>query len=549
MALVYSYIRFSTRKQLEGGSLSRQIEMRDAWIMAHDHTLAQSYEDLGVSGFRGKHKHRKALAAFLRAIEDQKIKPGSILCIENMDRLSREGINEAYQLWLSILNAGVKIMVLKPEPKLYAHSDEDLISFLLPLIYFYSAHIESKNKSERVGREWQKKRERASEQPMSKRRPSWLDLNKDGPPWFTPKPGAQEALKHIFVRTTEGIGQKSMVRELVEKFAPIGRSGHWNGSFIEKILNDPAVLGELHLHSAANEDGERRPTGDIIKGYYPRMISSELWARAQAAKAHRFKHRGPTRHFENLFQGLVTNTIDNGTCHIQTARVYGKKKSSYIQRRLVSWNHLRGLNGACSISFDYLHLEAAILDYLWEIPAAELIGETTNPYAAPLEAKLGELAGIESRLAELQHELENPQRAYRTVLDAVARLELLRTDLRSEIERIRAQAAVHDSQPLHQARSIVEALENAKGEKQHNLRLKLKAILATVIERINLTPYKINPRRTGAEVEVIFSNGTRKQFRIERGKVISAHWSPAQAPDEPTVAIAMNPPSKRHIKR
>ena len=53
MALVYSYIRFSSKKQAKGDSLRRQTEGEE-WIEKNGHTKASlTLHDLGVSAFRG----------------------------------------------------------------------------------------------------------------------------------------------------------------------------------------------------------------------------------------------------------------------------------------------------------------------------------------------------------------------------------------------------------------------------------------------------------------------------------------------------------------
>jgi hypothetical protein len=88
----YVYSRFSSTEQRKGDSLRRQTERAAAWCegkgIALDETIA--YSDLGVSGFRGKNRSEGALSLFLRACEQGRVKRGSFLILENLDRLSRE---------------------------------------------------------------------------------------------------------------------------------------------------------------------------------------------------------------------------------------------------------------------------------------------------------------------------------------------------------------------------------------------------------------------------------------------------------------------------
>lgn len=165
---VYSYVRFSSKKQEKGDSLRRQSTGGEEWIARNadkGYVAARlTLHDIGVSAFRGKNKHTGALKLFLQEIESGRVQPGAILLVEHLDRLSRQGVGEAYALFTQILNAGVHIAVLKPYEQIYSReSVNDLVGLLLPLIYFYLAFIESKTKSDRLRNVWDHKREKAKD--------------------------------------------------------------------------------------------------------------------------------------------------------------------------------------------------------------------------------------------------------------------------------------------------------------------------------------------------------------------------------------------------
>src|SRR5262245_21049624 len=70
--LAYSYLRFSSRGQAEGGSVRRQTDLRDAWLKRHPNVhLDRSLVDKGVSGYTGAHRKngKHALAAFVDLVE------------------------------------------------------------------------------------------------------------------------------------------------------------------------------------------------------------------------------------------------------------------------------------------------------------------------------------------------------------------------------------------------------------------------------------------------------------------------------------------------
>jgi DNA invertase Pin-like site-specific DNA recombinase len=121
----YSYIRFSTPEQAAGDSLRRQTELAEEYCARHGLTLDTSLtlQDLGVSGFRGRNLEGGAFTLFRRAIEDGIVPQGSVLLVENLDRLSRMPAYDAFKVLSNIVDAGVDIVTLKPESR---HSRDSL---------------------------------------------------------------------------------------------------------------------------------------------------------------------------------------------------------------------------------------------------------------------------------------------------------------------------------------------------------------------------------------------------------------------------------------
>ena len=124
MATVHSYARFSSMGQAEGNSEKRQLENGAAWVKKHGHQFSDlRLIDRGRSGFRGN--KQKALAEFVKAIDDGRVKPGDILLTEAIDRLGRRGIRPTQDLVNSILNRGVHIAILSPVEKVYRADDQN----------------------------------------------------------------------------------------------------------------------------------------------------------------------------------------------------------------------------------------------------------------------------------------------------------------------------------------------------------------------------------------------------------------------------------------
>src|SRR5262249_51989725 len=115
--IAYSYIRFSHRKQREGDSLRRQTELAESHCQRRGWTLDSSLNlhDLGKSSFRGKNALFGNLGLFIKAVETGDVKPGSVLIVESLDRISRQGIVEGFDTIKKILRAGILLVTLSPE--------------------------------------------------------------------------------------------------------------------------------------------------------------------------------------------------------------------------------------------------------------------------------------------------------------------------------------------------------------------------------------------------------------------------------------------------
>src|SRR5262245_19340268 len=91
-ARAYSYIRFSRPEQSLGDSERRQVDAARAYAarkgLDFDETL--QLVDRGRSGYKGDHRTKGVLGKFLKAVEAGDVPAGSILIVENLDRLSRE---------------------------------------------------------------------------------------------------------------------------------------------------------------------------------------------------------------------------------------------------------------------------------------------------------------------------------------------------------------------------------------------------------------------------------------------------------------------------
>jgi DNA invertase Pin-like site-specific DNA recombinase len=113
--IAYSYVRFSTPQQLLGNSRRRQIEASERYATENGLVLDQTLSDEGLSAFTGKNVRDGALGRFIEAIEKGKVRPGSYLLVESLDRLSRAQVISALRVFLNIIEAGIIIVTLADE--------------------------------------------------------------------------------------------------------------------------------------------------------------------------------------------------------------------------------------------------------------------------------------------------------------------------------------------------------------------------------------------------------------------------------------------------
>src|SRR5262249_32315728 len=102
--VAFSYLRFSSKQPAKGGGFERQTELSKAWCQRRKVALDTSLrlDDLGVSAFRGTNVREGALAGFIEACRIGRVPQGSYLLVESLDRLSRNQIRPALQLFLQI---------------------------------------------------------------------------------------------------------------------------------------------------------------------------------------------------------------------------------------------------------------------------------------------------------------------------------------------------------------------------------------------------------------------------------------------------------------
>ena len=208
-------------------------------------------------------------------------------------------------LWMmNLTEAGVTVATVDGSRR-YSKGNFDMASIIEVVVKAQLSHEESEKKSQRLGAAWAAKRRRLNSGEkfvMTRRAPAWLDVV-GSPPVFIPNSERAEIVRRIFEETVAGFGKAHIARNLnLDGVPPFGRAEAWHASYVQKILRNPAVIGELHLAQKAR-GGERMMTGEVILDYYPIVIDADLHRRAMLAMKERSRvSTGRGRRLVNLFR-------------------------------------------------------------------------------------------------------------------------------------------------------------------------------------------------------------------------------------------------------
>jgi DNA invertase Pin-like site-specific DNA recombinase len=536
---VHSYGRFSDESQGDGDSEPRQERMFAAFLRTNPAYVASDLRpfDHGKSGFKGnKQKALNEFLAIMRA-KDGRIRKGDILFVEAVDRLSRKGIGPTQDTVNEIMRHGVSIATGFPA-KIYRAGDRNNLGDAVELAAkAYGAHDYSLNLSRRLKEFHAEEREaaRSKGRPVETgSAPFWLQRMPEGTtPRFQIRPGAQEVVDYIFRRTIEGAGGKMLIKELNQKFPPIGRAKRWTEQYMRSIMQGRRILGEMQLNKMVpknpddEEDGreKKEPQGPVIKGYYPALVDEETWQQAQAAINNRRIERGPNGKWLNLWTGLLWNPLDKCAINVWTYRQKRADGRTVIFRRLKSQNAADGRPGACTETICVDQFSGVILKWLRELDTS--VFTKSKSQAVELQALIDQRGRKEKRIAEIEADESG---AVAVLTKQLVKLSMEVEELTRKIEAMKVQQAQATPANLHHI-AVLEKLDNTPENRQL-----LREAIKRVVKRISILPVKLGSKRmspVGSLIEIELTAGPRRQL-LQLGAQAPIAYSQSN-PDEPAL--------------
>lgn len=403
----YSYSRFSTPEQGKGDSYRRQRVAAEEYCAANGLELADSREyrffDNGRSAYKAKHLDDTGdFGRFLSYVDEGRIRAGSYLIVESLDRLSREEVKDALPRFLDLLKKGIRIYT-SIDNHLYTEN-YNLTDLIISVISMSRAHEESSTKGSRVAAAWREKRGLARSDkkvPLGAACPYWLKLVEGA---YVEVDERVEVIRRIFDMTIQGYGQAVISRRLNEdgvavfgstrstKEKPRNKSGLWGTSSVQKILHNRALLGEYqptHLVGRV-----RQNDGDPIPGYYPEIITPEVFLQAKAARAQR-QTSGSTKQSKNfnIWQGIAKCQLCGDAMHLINK---GRPPKGYTYLQCYSAKKGQCRNGSMRIE----QTEAAFKEILTNVDSMSLINGKSAEIRKSLEVAEGHFRVVADKLQQ-----------------------------------------------------------------------------------------------------------------------------------------------------
>lgn len=377
----------------------------DAQAYAAEHKLTLdttlSIRDLGVSAFKGKNFVEGALGQFIIAVDEGIVEKGSFLLVEHLDRLSRLPVMDALHIFQEIIRRDICIVTLRDR---IAYSKENLngnwTTLIIALATMSGANEASAIKSDRVGKAWKNKKEKARENltPIGDNAPLWLEYISTPMPAYVINQKNVDIVRRIFDLTIKGYGKTLIIKALNSELIPSFNDKSWGTSSIQKILSNRAVLGEYQPFTGHGKD--RKPVGEPIKGYYPVIITEDMFYQAQQATASR-SIAGATKQTErfNVWQGVSRCLQCLSALHL-----VNKGKPPKGNTYLHCANARKGLCTAKAIRLD--RSELVFKQILAKVDSLSLIQDSSASISKQITAIEGRLSIENGKQAEYKAALK-----------------------------------------------------------------------------------------------------------------------------------------------
>ncbi|MBJ7408873.1 MAG: recombinase family protein [Phenylobacterium sp.] len=508
----YIYIRFSTPRQEAGSSRERQEEVCRAYVQRMGWNLIEPViADLGRSAWKGDHLKKGNLGKFADRLFAREIPRGSVVVVEELDRLSRQKARITKRWIEDVCDADFSI-ASAVSGRIYSKTslDENLLAMMEILLKAEAAHDYVERLSRRAKASYVKRLGEARENgtAVGTVGPAWLKaVGKRPHVVWTPIPERTRIVREIFDMAVHGMAPWTIAKTFNDRQEPSFTGKAWERTAIVKIIRNRAVEGDY----VVGEGKSQKPTGEVLVGYYGEpIVPLDVVAEARAMLERRRQQRNGKGRNSGCVNNLFGQSIRCGTCGGRMAQF------GYQNRYLVCYEANRANRCDQKATFHYRPFEAAALDRL--LPLA--LDETFFRQAEKSNHVGLEIAEAQKALRDAQAEAERAydmwdrtqsEIAERRFHDAEGRVTALKSRL-ADLERKLAAAHGVATAQAHLAR--VHGVRAALSDPDDDVRLPARLRVAEALQAI------------GVKAECRFANGER-QFVLNvlgGGRLPLAAW-------------------------
>jgi DNA invertase Pin-like site-specific DNA recombinase len=482
----YLYVRFSSSKQEDGSSRDRQLQDGRALIERMGWTEVELIEDLGRSAWKGDHLTKGNLGKFAKRIVAGEIPPGSVIVVEELDRLSRQKARVT-QRWIEdVCDTGVKIATVRGGRVYDADNlTENLMNIFEVLMKAQAAWEYVERLAYRVKRSYDErlKQARIDNTAIGTVGPAWLKAVGKRPnvKWET-IPERVKIVREIFDMAVAGKAPWAIAKEFNDRGELSFTGIKWERTSIVKILRNRAIDGDYVIGEGKNQ----KPTGEVLLGYYKTgepIVPLDVVAEARAMLDRRSIRKGKGRN-----SGKITNLFGQ---KLRCGECGGRMMTTGEQSRyLTCYEAQRSSSCSNKRTYRYRPFEGAALDSILHLA----LDETFFRQAQKSNHIGVEIAGVEKairdrtaetvRLWDILKRIESPT-GQKTLEETEIQIRGLKSKLVGlNAERAMAQGAASAEAHLARIHRIRDALSHPDDEVRLPARLRVSEAVQSVLQTI-----------------------------------------------------------------
>ena len=498
---VYSYARYSSMLQSKGYSLERQLKRAREWCTERGYTLEESHSDEGKSAYHGDHIANGSLGLFLADVKAGRIPPGSILLLEQLDRLTRQNLHTAQGIVHGILGAGIRIVTIGDNQEYI--KEQGLGGAVMLLVALEASHMESERKSDRLCESWEKRHEKAlSGKIIGKNVPGWLRVTNDKFELVTER---VDQVCLMFRLALEGMGVQAIASEFNRRGISTWRNGKpWAGVTVYSIVNSKRVLGELELKlTKKGRDGQPDKKESVyVPNYFPSIISETDFYLVQKSLKEKTidngkKRAGRNGGYNNLFSGICFCNYCGSKMVIIDP---GPKRGTGRLRHKFCCDTAKHGRGCKYTSFPYQPFEDAIIQYCTEIDYGKLISTGEDKELIRARERFQKLksnalvlgdkieTGTDNLFDDVRPEIRDKiKKKLNEYQDTINAVNVEMASVQREVDRL-SRTGNNLVERLEVIRILNDVLKNNNEDTRIETRRKLRHVIGEAIESITCYP-------------------------------------------------------------